>query len=57
MTMTLITVNVPIYSILASEDSSASCSEGGDSSCEAMEGPYGDEDGLVIHWDFPNEDL
>ncbi|XP_028395963.1 uncharacterized protein LOC114519969 [Dendronephthya gigantea] len=40
-----------------SDESSLSTSEGSDSSCEAMEGPHGDDDGLVITSSSSGEDL
>ncbi|CAB3986461.1 Hypothetical predicted protein [Paramuricea clavata] len=40
-----------------SDESSVSTSEGSDSSCEAMEGPHGDDDGLVITNSSTSEDL
>ena len=40
-----------------SDESSVSTSEGSDSSCEAMEGPHGDDDGLVITNGSATEDL
>lgn len=42
---------------LGSDEGSVSTSEGSDSSCEAMEGPHGDDDGLVIPDSFTSEDL
>lgn len=43
--------------IAESDESSLSTSEGSDSSCEAMEGPHGDDDGLVITTSSSSEDL
>lgn len=40
-----------------SDESSVSTSEGSDSSCEAMEGPHSDDDGLVITDSSASEDL
>lgn len=40
-----------------SDESSVSTSEGSDSSCEAMEGPHSDDDGLVITDSSACEDL
>jgi hypothetical protein len=47
----------PTHYIPGSDESSVSTSEGSDSSCEAMEGPHGDDDGLVITSSSPAEDL
>jgi hypothetical protein len=47
----------PTHLILESDESSVSTSEGSDSSCEAMEGPHGDDDGLVITNSSTSEDL
>jgi hypothetical protein len=47
----------PTHLILESDESSVSTTEGSDSSCEAMEGPHGDDDGLVITNSSTSEDL
>ena len=48
--------NAP-YFASGSDETSVSTSDGSDSSCEAMEGPHGDSDGLVITNSSTSEDL
>lgn len=42
---------------VGSDESTVAAPEGSDSSCEAMEGPHGEDDGLVITGISRGDDL